>query len=209
MSQYFLVEDLVEFKNDTKLKLDDYIKKIDEKAHESYPDCQRCFLKKNFSLNGEQNVFHNQLSERFDFEQKMCFRDICYILYQHDFSTYYTISKLSAEHFDFDPETRNYTLPEDKLAKDTLQFTMEQEEITQADLSIQKKQFSKNNNTYLLDIIRTVPTLSIDLNEDQMKVIVSKSNVLCLGRSGTGKTTICVLRFFTQELHYKALIKEQ
>jgi hypothetical protein len=41
----------------------------------------------------------------------------------------------------------------------------------------------------------------------QEAVVESNDNILCLGRSGTGKTTSSVLRLFSQEMMYILLRK--
>jgi anion-transporting ArsA/GET3 family ATPase len=40
-------------------------------------------------------------------------------------------------------------------------------------------------------------------------MVGSKGNVLCLGRSGTGKTTTSVLRMFALEILYKMCMKRE
>ncbi len=39
-------------------------------------------------------------------------------------------------------------------------------------------------------------SLKINITTEQLEVIGEPGNVLCLGRSGTGKTTCAVLRMF-------------
>jgi hypothetical protein len=53
-----------------------------------------------------------------------------------------------------------------------------------------------------------MPTLHIKLSALQMSVVTSNHNLLCLGRSGTGKTTTSVLRLFAQEVLYTILKKQ-
>ena len=57
----------------------------------------------------------------------------------------------------------------------------------------------------LSKILSILPTLDIKLNFEQMKILNTNENLFILGRSGTGKTTTTVLRFFCQELAYLAL----
>lgn len=54
-----------------------------------------------------------------------------------------------------------------------------------------------------------MPTLNIKLNQYQKNIIASNHNLLCLGRSGTGKTTTSILRLFAQEVLYAILKKHQ
>ena len=68
---------------------------------------------------------------------------------------------------------------------------------------------SQKQTKKLVDIINMLPTLNINLSEYQKKVVSSNQNLLCLGRSGTGKTTTSVLRLFAQEILYITLKKHQ
>ena len=52
-------------------------------------------------------------------------------------------------------------------------------------------------NKNLLEILRKMPNLDLTLSEQQEEVVTSTTNMLCLGRSGTGKTTSSVLRLFS------------
>lgn len=54
-----------------------------------------------------------------------------------------------------------------------------------------------------------LPTLQSSLNVNQQKIMSAKNNLFILGRSGTGKTTTTVLRFFCQETLYCAFRKQQ
>jgi ABC-type taurine transport system ATPase subunit len=54
-----------------------------------------------------------------------------------------------------------------------------------------------------------MPTLAIKLSKQQKTVVASAENMLCLGRSGTGKTTTSVLRLFAQEILFMVLKKQQ
>jgi len=46
----------------------------------------------------------------------------------------------------------------------------------------------------ILDIL---PTFNMTLNKQQRALICSTTDLLCLGRSGTGKTTSSIIRMFT------------
>jgi hypothetical protein len=67
----------------------------------------------------------------------------------------------------------------------------------------------ENTSKKLVEILDLMPTLQIKLSEVQKKVVASNQNLLCLGRSGTGKTTTSVLRLFAQEILYSILKKTQ
>ncbi len=76
-----------------------------------------------------------------------------------------------------------------------------------ADEQIVKKLSSEQNVEKLLSIIEQIPNLDIKLSALQQAVVSSSENLLCLGRSGTGKTTSSVLRLFAQELMYMSFKK--
>jgi len=54
----------------------------------------------------------------------------------------------------------------------------------------------ENTSKKLVQILEIMPTLHIKLSHLQKTVVASSQNMLCLGRSGTGKTTTSVLRLF-------------
>eukprot|EP00742_Colponemidia_sp_Colp-10_P005402 GILJ01005771.1.p1 GENE.GILJ01005771.1~~GILJ01005771.1.p1 ORF type:complete len:2593 (-),score=466.03 GILJ01005771.1:108-7886(-) len=51
----------------------------------------------------------------------------------------------------------------------------------------------------LVNMLTRLPSLSIQLSDQEMQVVTRENNVLALGRSGTGKTTCAVLRMFSRE----------
>jgi len=55
----------------------------------------------------------------------------------------------------------------------------------------------------LLRLIKSVPNLKFKLTGEQELMISTPQNILCLGRSGTGKTTSSALRLFATEVYYK------
>lgn len=59
----------------------------------------------------------------------------------------------------------------------------------------------------MLQILEQIPNLDLQLNALQKAVVVSTKDLLCLGRSGTGKTTSSVLRLFSQEIMFLSLRK--
>ena len=71
-----------------------------------------------------------------------------------------------------------------------------------ADEQIVKKLSSEQNVEKLLSIIEQIPNLDIKLSALEQAVVSSSENLLCLGRSGTGKTTSSV-----QELMYMSFKK--
>ena len=57
--------------------------------------------------------------------------------------------------------------------------------------------------------LELLPTLEIQLNYDQLKILNSTDNMFVLGRSGTGKTTTTILRIFCQEILLIAVKKQK
>jgi hypothetical protein len=55
----------------------------------------------------------------------------------------------------------------------------------------------------LLKLIKSIPEIKFKLTSDQEVMIKAPENLLCLGRSGTGKTTSSALRLFSTDLYYK------
>lgn len=55
----------------------------------------------------------------------------------------------------------------------------------------------------MLRLIRSIPQLKFRLTVEQERMISTPSNLLCLGRSGTGKTTSSALRLFSTDVFYK------
>lgn len=45
-------------------------------------------------------------------------------------------------------------------------------------------------------ILNLLPVFHLNLNKTQINLITSTENMLCLGRSGTGKTTALIMRMF-------------
>lgn len=59
----------------------------------------------------------------------------------------------------------------------------------------------------LLRLIKSIPKIKFRLTPEQEMMIGTPQNILCLGRSGTGKTTSSALRLFATDATYK--YKEQ
>jgi len=55
----------------------------------------------------------------------------------------------------------------------------------------------------LVDLLEKMKNLKIKLTTEEKRLIGQSGNVLAIGRSGTGKTTCCVLRLFSQDMLYK------
>ena len=56
-------------------------------------------------------------------------------------------------------------------------------------------------------VLQMLPIVKMALNSNQQRILNSPENLFILGRSGTGKTTTTVLRFFCQEAMYIAMRK--
>jgi len=72
-----------------------------------------------------------------------------------------------------------------------------------ADDSIVKNVSDEQGGFQLLRLIKSVPRLKFKLTPEQELMISTPQNLLCLGRSGTGKTTSSALRLFATEAYYK------
>ncbi|EGR28631.1 lupus brain antigen 1, putative [Ichthyophthirius multifiliis] len=61
----------------------------------------------------------------------------------------------------------------------------------------------------LIKMLQNMKNINIDITPEQLNVIGQSGNVVCLGRSGTGKTTCAVLRMFALNtiFRYKMAIK--
>ena len=55
----------------------------------------------------------------------------------------------------------------------------------------------------LVEILEKMKNLKLKLTSEEKRLIGQGGNVLAIGRSGTGKTTCCVLRLFSQDMLYK------
>lgn len=55
----------------------------------------------------------------------------------------------------------------------------------------------------LLRLIKSIPKIKFKLTPEQEMMIGTPQNILCLGRSGTGKTTSSALRLFATDATYK------
>ena len=55
----------------------------------------------------------------------------------------------------------------------------------------------------LLRFIKSIPKIKFKLTAEQDLMIGTPENLLCLGRSGTGKTTSSALRLFASDAFYK------
>ena len=102
--------------------------------------------------------------------------------------------------FIFDEGRRVWFLNPDLEVKDTITQIFKNANMNdqqwKADEEIVKKLSSEQNVEKLLSIIDQIPNLDIKLSALQQAVVSSSENLLCLGRSGTGKTTSSVLRLF-------------
>lgn len=80
---------------------------------------------------------------------------------------------------------------------------MLKDKFKQADNSIIKSASDEQGGFQLLKLIKSVPNLKFKLTPEQELMISTPQNLLCLGRSGTGKTTTSALRLFATEAFYK------
>ena len=78
-----------------------------------------------------------------------------------------------------------------------------QDKFKQADNKIIQKASEGEGSFQLLKLIKSIPNLKFKLTTEQELMISTPHNLLCLGRSGTGKTTSSALRLFATEAFYK------
>ncbi|EAR98741.2 UvrD/REP helicase amine-terminal domain protein (macronuclear) [Tetrahymena thermophila SB210] len=55
----------------------------------------------------------------------------------------------------------------------------------------------------LVNVLQKIPNFKVKLSSEQSHIISCSGNVVCIGRSGTGKTTSAVLRMFALEMLFK------
>ena len=101
----------------------------------------------------------------------------------------------------FVAQERRWSYQEIVSAQTTEAVAVEAEVVSKLD--------KEENTQKLAQILDMMPTLNIKLNQHQKSVVASNNNLLCLGRSGTGKTTTSVLRLFAQEILYAILKKHK
>lgn len=58
-------------------------------------------------------------------------------------------------------------------------------------------------------VLEKLPIVNMHLNSNQMKILNSPGDLFILGRSGTGKTTSTILRFFCQEAMFTTIHKQE
>jgi hypothetical protein len=83
------------------------------------------------------------------------------------------------------------------------ELVLESDKFKAADSSIIKSVSDEQGGFQLLKLIKSIPNLKFRLTPEQELMISSPNNLLCLGRSGTGKTTSSALRLFATEAYYK------
>jgi hypothetical protein len=62
---------------------------------------------------------------------------------------------------------------------------------------------SEESCAWLLEFLERIPNFNLHLTNQEKRLITTPGNVLCIGRSGTGKTTSAVLRLFALEILFK------
>ncbi len=83
------------------------------------------------------------------------------------------------------------------------EFSCIKDKFKPADDAIVKHVSEEQGGFQLLRLIKSVPRLKFKLTPEQELMISTPQNLLCLGRSGTGKTTSSALRLFATEAFYK------
>lgn len=83
------------------------------------------------------------------------------------------------------------------------EFTNIQDKFSRANDAIVETVSDEKGAEQLLKLIKSIPSLKFKLTIEQEKMISTPNNLLCLGRSGTGKTTSSALRLFSTDVFYK------
>lgn len=56
---------------------------------------------------------------------------------------------------------------------------------------------------WLVEFLQKIPNFKLKLSDQEMSLISQEGDIICIGRSGTGKTTSAVLRIFATEILFK------
>lgn len=83
------------------------------------------------------------------------------------------------------------------------EFEDTKDKFAAANDDIVDKVSEEKGSELLLKLIKSIPRIKFRLTPDQEVMIKAPENLLCLGRSGTGKTTSSALRLFSTDLLYK------
>jgi hypothetical protein len=101
-------------------------------------------------------------------------------------------------------ELSNYKI-HDKCGEmyDPDEFSQIADKFEGADGFITSKASSEEGAAQLLRLIKSIPKIKFNLTPEQELMVSTPENLLCLGRSGTGKTTSSALRLFATDAFYK------
>ncbi|CDW90518.1 lupus brain antigen [Stylonychia lemnae] len=83
------------------------------------------------------------------------------------------------------------------------EFEMIEDKFQKADSFLVETVSDEKGAEQLLRLIKSIPQLKFKLTIEQEKMISTPNNLLCLGRSGTGKTTSSALRLFSTDVFFK------
>lgn len=72
-----------------------------------------------------------------------------------------------------------------------------------ANKALIEKLTDKKSCVGFVNLLEVIPNFHIQLTEEEKEVVGESSNVLVLGRSGTGKTTCAILRLFASEVLFR------
>ncbi|KAL4461532.1 hypothetical protein ABPG74_016156 [Tetrahymena malaccensis] len=114
--------------------------------------------------------------------------------YQHKFSesdkdTYY-----------YDTRKFRWVLQDQSFLKDLQSMREYQQQVSNHVIS-QCLNFGSAQK--LVNVLQKIPNFKVKLSSEQSHIISCSGNVVCIGRSGTGKTTSAVLRMFALEMLFK------
>ena len=83
------------------------------------------------------------------------------------------------------------------------EFKLVEDKFKRADQDIVEQLSDEQGAQQLLRLIKAIPKIKFKLTAEQEMMISTPQNLLCLGRSGTGKTTSSALRLFATDAYYK------
>ena len=83
------------------------------------------------------------------------------------------------------------------------EFRLKEDKFKRADNAIVDQVSDEHGAQQLLRLIKAIPKIKFKLTPEQELMISTPQNLLCLGRSGTGKTTSSALRLFATDAFYK------
>jgi hypothetical protein len=151
-----------------------------------------CFEKKN-CLKGDVVVLSSLISE-----QKKS-KELLYTFLPNLFETDY-LTPEEIEDLIYDKDIVRWV---SKKAYSIFLRRQENAVISKINAEVLDKFADFESSARLVNLLEKMKNLKLKLTSEEKRLIGQNGNVLAIGRSGTGKTTCCVLRLFSQEMLYK------